>query len=69
MFSNQESVLMDSRDSTTDHYKKINRQLSVYMIGANTIRTQFKHEPITLVLVTVEKLSNLYKWCDICLTF
>ena len=64
MFSNQESVLMDSRDSTTDHYKKINRQLSVYMIGANTIRTQFKHEPIT-----VEKLSNLYKWCDICLTF
>ena len=69
MFSNQESVLIDSTDSTTDHYKKIKRQLSVYMISANTERTQLKHEPITLVLVTIEKLTNLYPWCDICLTF
>ena len=69
MFSNQESVLRYTRVSTTDHYKKINKQLSVYMIGANTVRTQFRHEPITLVLVTIENLSNLYPWCDICLTF
>ena len=77
MFSKKESVHMDSRDSTTehykkiktDHYKKINRQLSVYMISANTERTQLKHEPITLVRVTIEKLTNLHPWCDICLTF
>ena len=50
MFSNQESVLRDTRDSTIDHYKKINRQLVFILISANTVRKHFKHEPITLAL-------------------